>query len=70
MAVSPLNTLERGYSVLTRPTPFASGTPGAITSIDQTAPGAELRALLHDGTLELTVTAIDNHPPLQPVDLD
>lgn len=60
-AVSPLNTLNRGYAVLT--TRDRSNT---ISSVADTGPGGELTALLADGTLGLTVTAIDAEPPLEP----
>ncbi|MFV2089762.1 MAG: exodeoxyribonuclease VII large subunit, partial [Pseudomonadales bacterium] len=58
-AVSPLNTLDRGYAVLT------SGTR-TITSVTSTSPGETLRALLKDGALGLTVTAVDSEPPFKP----
>lgn len=63
-AVSPLNTLSRGFSVLT--TPDRSRT---VSSVTATTAGEHLTALLADGTLALTVTAIDNAPPLENPDL-
>jgi exodeoxyribonuclease VII large subunit len=63
-AVSPLNTLSRGFSVLT--TPDRSRT---VSSTMATAAGEQLTALLADGTLALTVTAIDHAPPLENPDL-
>jgi exodeoxyribonuclease VII large subunit len=60
-AVSPLQTLERGYAVLT--SHGSVGTP--VTSISQTRTGATLTAHLHDGSLRLNVeeTATDNLLP-------
>ncbi len=64
-AVSPLSTLSRGYSVLVH----ADGIPGeaparTITSISQARSGDPIRALLADGSLNLTVTDILDEPPL------
>jgi exodeoxyribonuclease VII large subunit len=57
-AVSPLQTLERGYAVLT--SHGSVGTP--VTSVAQTQTGATLTAHLHDGSLRLNVeeTSTDN----------
>ncbi|MDH3642503.1 MAG: exodeoxyribonuclease VII large subunit [Gammaproteobacteria bacterium] len=52
-AVSPLQTLERGYAVLTKAGDGEIGTP--VTSIAATQPGAILNAHLRDGTLRLNV---------------
>jgi exodeoxyribonuclease VII large subunit len=57
-AVSPLATLARGYGVLTHEP--APGTRTLLTSVHQTAPGDRLTAHLHDGALEVTVTAKDD----------
>ncbi|MCF2706723.1 exodeoxyribonuclease VII large subunit [Arcanobacterium haemolyticum] len=48
-ALSPLSTLQRGYSVLT------DETGHVVSSVDDTSPGDDLRALLASGTLHLTV---------------
>jgi exodeoxyribonuclease VII large subunit len=68
-AVSPLHTLSRGYSVLVH-----AGEPEdgfrTLTSVQDTAAGEPVRALLADGSLELTVTAIDREPPLKDPVLD
>ncbi len=54
-AVSPLETLGRGYAIVTTPAPAAVrwGTP--ITSITQTRAGATVVAHLVDGSLRCTV---------------
>lgn len=49
--VSPLATLSRGYSVLTR---TIDGT--VITNADQLHPGERIKARLHRGSVECTVT--------------
>jgi exodeoxyribonuclease VII large subunit len=64
-AVSPLNTLQRGYAVLRRPD--RSSTVG---SVSQTEPGDRLEALLADGTLAVQVTAVDTRPPLEPPEIE
>jgi len=68
-AVSPLNTLHRGYSVLTRSVPGRTQ-PATVSSVLEAEPGQQLHALLADGRLELTVTGIDDDPPLKPPDLE
>lgn len=68
-AVSPLNTLSRGYAVLTR-ADTADTTVRTITSIAETRRNETLRALLADGSLTLTVTDIDPQPPLAAPDVD
>ncbi len=57
-AVSPLETLGRGFSIITTPAPASSrwGTP--ITSILQAAPGQGIVAHLDDGTLECNVEGV------------
>ncbi len=57
-AVSPLATLQRGYAVLR-----SGERQRVIGSIRQTAPGEHITALLQDGTLDLTVTAVHDRPP-------
>lgn len=64
-AVSPLNTLNRGYAVLTR----AGDPPSSVGSIAATASGDRLSALLADGRLDLLVTGVDPEPPLQAPEL-
>lgn len=56
-AVSPLATLARGYTVLTRDTPKEGRSP--VTSITQTNPGDTLTAHLNDGALDVRVQAVD-----------
>jgi exodeoxyribonuclease VII large subunit len=67
-AVSPLNTLSRGYSVLVQ----ADGGAGlrTITRVAETVEGGRIRALLADGSLDLTVTGIDSNPPLPDPELE
>ena len=60
-AVSPLNTLTRGYAVL-RP----GDGHGTVGSVAQTSPGQALKALLADGSLELEVLGVSEQPPLAP----
>jgi len=62
-AVSPLNTMTRGYAVLTRADEDTTVRP--ISSVSKTAPGERLRALLEDGTLDLEVLSVDDEPPLK-----
>jgi len=62
-AVSPLNTLSRGYSVLVHAQGPEDGFR-TLTSVKDTAAGEPIRALVADGSLDLTVTAIDPEPPL------
>lgn len=70
-AVSPLSTLGRGYSVLIHADGSAPGTPArTVTSVSDTREGENLRALLADGSLDLTVTGIDREPPLKRPELD
>lgn len=57
-AVSPLNTLIRGYAVITDP----SRRP--ITSIADTEAGERVQAFLHDGALELEVINVDDSATL------
>lgn len=52
-AVSPLQTLERGYAVLTEAAHSGIGPP--VTSVTATRPGAILTAHLRDGSLRLNV---------------
>ena len=69
-AVSPLNTLSRGYAVLAREARAADGRRRTITSVADAEPGSLVEALLIDGTLTVSVTDIDPHPPLSAPDLD
>ena len=50
-AVGPLPTIERGYAVLT------SHDGAALTSIEQTTPGARVHAHVADGRIDLEVVA-------------
>jgi exodeoxyribonuclease VII large subunit len=68
-AVSPLNTMDRGYAVLTTGSDTGMALT-AVTSATQTRPGATLRALLRDGSLNLTVNEVDANPPLKPPSLE
>lgn len=52
-AISPEATLQRGYSILQD----AQGRP--LFSVEGSKPGDSLRAALSDGSLELTVDAVD-----------
>ncbi len=61
-AVSPLNTLNRGYAVLTRDD--AGDAVRTITSVADVAAGENIRGLLADGSLKLAVTGVDPEPPL------
>lgn len=68
-ALSPRATLERGYAILVD----ADG--GGITSAAQPRPGDAVQARLHDGNLELEVTASavsqavsPDSPPSRPLD--
>ncbi len=54
-AVSPLATLARGYTVLTR-----GADRGAVTSVHQTRPGDTVTAHLHDGALDVRVERVDD----------
>jgi len=58
-AVSPLQTLGRGYSIVTTPAPSGKrwGTP--ITSITRAHPGQAVVAHLGDGSLNCTVDGIE-----------
>jgi exodeoxyribonuclease VII large subunit len=60
-AVSPLETLGRGYSIVATPAPPEKrwGTP--ITSIAQTHPGQAVIAHLRDGSLHCTVDGIESN---------
>lgn len=60
-AVSPLATLARGYSVLTRE---SAGGREVVSSITQAQPSQTLTAHLRDGALEVRVEAIDADPRL------
>jgi exodeoxyribonuclease VII large subunit len=53
-AVSPLNTIGRGYAVLSK------GAAEWVTSITQVTPGSTLTAHLRDGSMDLAVTGKDN----------
>jgi exodeoxyribonuclease VII large subunit len=53
-ALSPLETLRRGYSVLQSPDGHV------VTSVDDAGTGTPLSARLHDGRLDLVVGAV--HP--------
>ncbi len=57
-AVSPLETLARGYAVLT----VTAGGEGrnAVTSVSQANPGDALTAHLHDGALTVRVEGVDH----------
>jgi len=55
-AVSPLATLGRGYSVLTRE---EAGRRVPVTGIDGVEPGQALTAHLHDGALDVWVEEVD-----------
>ncbi|MEM1230077.1 MAG: exodeoxyribonuclease VII large subunit [Pseudomonadota bacterium] len=57
-AVSPLQTLQRGFSLL------RNDAGQVVSSIDQAAPGNRLEVLLADGRLDVAVTDIDAQPPL------
>ncbi len=67
--VSPLATLDRGYAVLTRTTPQTT-TISTLTSVHEATPGDRLRALLADGSLDVTVTGRDTTPPLTAPDVE
>jgi exodeoxyribonuclease VII large subunit len=54
-AVSPLDTLDRGYAIVTTPTPALARWGVPITSIAQTHAGAEIDAHLADGRLQCIV---------------
>ena len=58
-AISPLNTIGRGYAVLRKPT------GEWVTAVTQVAPGSALTAHLQDGSLDIQVTSADadNHLP-------
>ena len=49
-AVSPLATLDRGYAIL-----FERESGGVVRSVTQAAPGAQLRARVADGEIDLRV---------------
>ncbi|HEY5644355.1 MAG TPA: exodeoxyribonuclease VII large subunit [Pseudomonadales bacterium] len=68
-AVSPLATLDRGYAVLTRTGP-AGTAARTLTSVRDANPGDRLRALLADGSLDLTVSGLETTPPLSAPDLE
>jgi exodeoxyribonuclease VII large subunit len=53
-AVSPLQTLSRGYAVLSQ----GGATPRPVTSVSDTQPGSRLKAFLQDGALEVEVTDV------------
>lgn len=53
-AVSPLQTLARGYAVLSE----GGAAPQPVTSVADTRPGAQLRAFVHDGALEVEVIEV------------
>jgi len=58
-SVSPLATLARGYSIVTRLTSTSSGKPGkVVTRTADTVQGDNLGILLHRGSLECTVTKV------------
>ncbi|MDZ7669111.1 MAG: exodeoxyribonuclease VII large subunit [Gammaproteobacteria bacterium] len=56
-AVSPLATLGRGYTVLTR---AAGGRRQPVTSAADTRAGETLTAHLHDGALDVRVESVDD----------
>jgi exonuclease VII large subunit len=58
-AVSPLETLGRGYTIVTTPAPAGArwGTP--VTSVSETQVGANVVAHLADGALRCTVDGIE-----------
>jgi len=60
-AVSPLNTLARGYAVLAEP-----ATLRPITSVASVAPGAAVAAFLADGALDLEVRDVQPGRQLAP----
>ena len=68
-AVSPLNTLERGYAVLTDGVGANIGAP--VSSVSATRPGTVLTAHLRDGSLLVNVeeTSTDNRL-LEATDVD
>lgn len=60
-ACSPLATVARGYSIVTR------GDDGALVhSVAQVAPGDRVQARLRDGTVALTVGSVTPDPPSRP----
>jgi exodeoxyribonuclease VII large subunit len=69
-AVSPLNTLSRGYAVLAHDARAADGRRRTITSVADAEAGSIIEALLADGTLTLSVSGIDPEPPLSTPDLN
>ncbi|MEG1681799.1 MAG: exodeoxyribonuclease VII large subunit, partial [Stenotrophomonas sp.] len=56
-AVSPLATVARGYSILTRVEDGA-----LVRAADQVKPGEQLRARLAEGELQLKVEQISTRP--------
>jgi len=56
-AMSPQNTLRRGYAIAT------AGDGAALTSVAQTSLGAPVRLRLADGQLQTQVTSIDEEKP-------
>jgi exodeoxyribonuclease VII large subunit len=60
-AVSPLNTLARGYAVLTEPE-----TLRPITSVASVSPGSAVTAFLADGALDLEVRDVQQDRQLAP----
>lgn len=70
-AVSPLNTLSRGYAVLAHePVADDDGRRRTLTSVADAEVGNSVEALLEDGSLKLTITDVDNRPPLSAPDLN
>lgn len=57
-SVSPLATLARGYSIVTRPS-SAEKPSKVITTASDTAEGEDIGILLHKGSLECTVTKVN-----------
>ena len=64
-AVSPLNTLSRGYAVLLAD---SDGERRPVTSVTAADPGDQLAAVLTDGTLELEVTGRSGDSPFANLD--
>jgi exodeoxyribonuclease VII large subunit len=59
-AVSPLNTLTRGYAVLVR-----DGERATVGSILGVEPGDQFQAWLQDGSLAVEVLGVNTTPPLK-----
>ena len=64
-AVSPLNTLNRGYAVLLKQ---EDEQHQPVTSVAQAAPGTRLTAALSDGALDVKVTGRSAETPFPTLD--